>query len=93
MKRPPEMTRKQFQAALKRNGFRQVLVWIEDTTGQVRGTSWGMVMHSSGKMAYRATIAKVIRERDAQIDRDRIAGLPDGWISPAHSKLERKSNV
>lgn len=76
------MTRKQFQAALKRNGFRQILLWIEDTTGQVHGVSWGMVMHTGGKMAYRATIAKVIRARTAQIERDRMAGLPDGWISP-----------
>lgn len=69
MKRPPEMSRKAFQAALARRGFRQVLLWVQDTTGQVPGTSWGMVMHMNGKTAYRATLAKVICERDAEIAR------------------------
>jgi hypothetical protein len=69
MKRPPEMTKRQFTAALQRNGFRQVLLWITDTTGQVPGTSWGMMMHHNGKMAYRASLAKVIRERNAAVER------------------------
>lgn len=69
MKRPPEMTRRQFQAALKRNGFQQVLLWVRDTTGQVPGTSWGMVLHANGKTAYRASLAKVIRAREAEIER------------------------
>lgn len=69
MKRPPEMSRKQFQAALARNGFKQVLVWISDTTGQVPGTSWGIVMHRDGKVARRATLAKVLRERRAEIEK------------------------
>jgi hypothetical protein len=67
MKRPPEMSRRQFNDALSRNGFKQVLVWIKDTTGQVPGTSWGMVLHANGKPARRATLAKVLRERKAEI--------------------------
>lgn len=62
MKRPPEMTRAAFNAALKRNGFRKVLLWIEDTTGVVRG-SLGMVLHMDGKSAYRASLAKALRWR------------------------------
>lgn len=72
MKRPPELTRRQFQAALKRNGFRQVLLWCTDTTGQVPGTSWGMTLHSSGKPAYRATLAHIIRERRVAIEKKEI---------------------
>ena len=68
MKRAPEMSRAQFKAALDRNGFRQVLVWFEDTTGQVTGTSWGAVLHLNGKMARRATLAKLIRERRRTIE-------------------------
>jgi hypothetical protein len=65
MKRPPELSKRQFDAALRRNGFRQVLLWVQDTTGIAPGTSWGMVMHMNGKSAYRATLAKVLRARNA----------------------------
>jgi hypothetical protein len=71
MKSPKEMSRTQFKAALAKYGFRQSLLWVSDTTGQVPGTSWGMILWGSGprkgKVAYRATLAKVIRERDAEI--------------------------
>lgn len=82
MKRPPEMTRRQFHAALKRNGFQQVLLWVRDITGQVPGTSWGMVMHMNGKPAYRASLAKVIRERRAQIERDESSINQPGFRNP-----------
>lgn len=82
MKRPPEMTRRQFQVALKRNGFRQVLLWVCDTTGQVPGTSWGMVLHANGKTAYRASLAKVIRERTAQVERDERSIRAPGFTNP-----------
>ncbi len=65
MKRPPEMSRAQFNAALKRNGFKKVLLWISDTTGIVPGVSWGVLLHRNGKTAYRATLAHVLRERNA----------------------------
>lgn len=67
MKRPPEMSRRQFTEALTRNGFKQTLLWIQDTTGQVPNVSWGIVMHRGGKIARRATLAKVLRERTAEI--------------------------
>ena len=67
MKRPPEMSRRQFRETIKRRGFRQILMWFEDTTGECPGVSWGAILHMNGKMAYRATLAKIIRERDAEI--------------------------
>lgn len=76
------MTKRQFQVALKRNGFQQVLLWVRDTTGQVPGTSWGMVMHATGKPAYRASLAKVIRERTAQIERDERSIKSAGFVNP-----------
>lgn len=82
MKRPPEMTRRQFQSALKRNGFKQVLMWVSDITGQVPGTSWGMTYHASGKPAYRYTLARVIRERRAQIERDENSINQPGFRNP-----------
>lgn len=72
-RRNPEMSRAQFKAALARNGFKQTLLWIEDTTGQVPGISWGIVMHPGGKVARRATLAKVLRERRAEIEKKETA--------------------
>lgn len=65
MKRPPEMSRGAFKAALARNGFKQTLLWITDATGIAPGISWGVIMHRNGKTAYRATLARVLRERNA----------------------------
>lgn len=81
-RRNPEMSRAQFHAALKRNGFRKILLWIEDTTGAVRGTSWGMVLHMNGKAAYRATLAKVLRERRLQVERDEQSIHTPGFRNP-----------
>lgn len=71
MKAPRDFTRAQFDVALREHGFRKVLFWIEDTTGECPGVSWGIVMHGNGrdrgKIARRATLARVIRERDAKI--------------------------
>lgn len=60
----PDMSRSEFNAALKRRGFRQVLMWFQDTTGQVPDTSYGGILHRNGKLARRATLAHIIRERD-----------------------------
>jgi hypothetical protein len=82
MKRPPEMSRAQFRKALERNGFRQVLLWINDTTGAVPGTSWGMLLYRNGKSAYRATLAHVIRERELQIKRNENSIRSPGFRNP-----------
>ena len=67
MKRPAELSRAAFRAALRRNGFRIVLLWCEDISGATPGHSYGMVMNTKGKILRRATLAHVIRERDKVI--------------------------
>jgi hypothetical protein len=76
MKAPKDMTRAQFAAALGRNGFRKVLLWIEDTSGACPGVSWGIVIsRGTGKIMRRATLAKVIQARETEIAmRDRTTG-------------------
>lgn len=59
MKRPPDMSRKQFQAALKAGGMRQVLLWVELPD---KSASIGMLLNMNGKVNYRASLAKAIRE-------------------------------
>ncbi|HWP88521.1 MAG TPA: hypothetical protein VNM70_11610 [Burkholderiales bacterium] len=63
MKQPPDMSRAAFKAALVRNGFRQVLLWGEDTTGMTPGVSYGMVMNHKGKILRRASLAYMLRRR------------------------------
>lgn len=61
-----DMTRAQFNAALKRRGWRKVLMWIDLGAGK---PSIGMVMLNRGrgyKINYRASLAKAIREAEAQ---------------------------
>jgi hypothetical protein len=68
MKAPKDMTGPQFAEALRRNGFRKVLLWIEDTSGACPGVSWGIVIRrGTGRIMRRATLAKVLREREAEI--------------------------
>jgi hypothetical protein len=67
MKAPPEMSAAQFNKALAKHGFKKVLLWVHDTTGKVPGVSWGIIMHRNGKTARRATLAKIIREREEEI--------------------------
>ena len=57
MTRPRDMTRAEFDAALKRRGWRRVLVWIEIGDGR----SIGMVL-IGGKINRRASLAYAIRE-------------------------------
>lgn len=66
MKAPRDMTRAQFDAALKANGFRKIFHWIEDRTGSAPGVSWGVIFSvQNGKIARRATLAHVMRQREA----------------------------
>lgn len=58
------MTRKEFNAALKHHGFKMEMLWLRDTTG-VTATCCGVVMNTKGKILRRATLARAIRERDA----------------------------
>lgn len=61
MKRPPDMSRKQFQAALKARGMRQVVLWVELPD---KSASIGMMLNMNGKVNYRASLAKAIRESE-----------------------------
>lgn len=67
--RNPEMSRAQFRKALERNQLKQILIWIKDISGKIDDVSWGIILHSNGKTAYRATLAKALRERRALIER------------------------
>jgi hypothetical protein len=75
MKAPKDMTGAQFAGALRRNGFRKVLLWIEDTSGACPGVSWGIVIRrGTGKIMRRATLAKVIQERETEIAKRGLQG-------------------
>jgi hypothetical protein len=64
----PQITAAEFAAALKTNGFRVVRAKIEDATGQCPGVRWSSVLR--GKTVDRnRTLAKVLKERDAEIAR------------------------
>lgn len=64
MKRPPEMSRAAFRAALARNGFSgPVIAWFADTTGQTPGLNYSGVFTTKGKLLRRATLAHLIRAR------------------------------
>ncbi len=62
MKAARDMTRAQFDAALRRRGWRKVLVWIDVGDGR----SIGMVM-INGKMNRRASLAHAIRESNKEL--------------------------
>lgn len=68
MTKIPEMTAKQFSDALKRRGFRHAfLFWFEDTSGACPHVSFGGLFTRKGKLLRRATLAQLIRARDAEI--------------------------
>lgn len=55
-----DMTRAEFARALKRNGFRVVLFWLDRPA--IQGLSVGIIIDRKGKVHRRATIAHAIRE-------------------------------
>lgn len=70
MKAPRELSRKQFNEAMQRNGFKHhALFWFIDTTGQTPGCSYSGIFWRNGKLARRATLAHLIRRRDEEIAR------------------------
>lgn len=72
MKATKDLSRAQFDAALKAHGLRKVFFWIEDATGECSGVSWGMVVNGrTGKLMRRTSLAKAIRERNAEIAKRR----------------------
>jgi len=64
----PQMTAAEFAAALKHHGFRVIRAKIEDATGRCPGIRWPAVLRGQS-VDHNRTLAKVIRERDAEIAR------------------------
>ena len=64
MKAPRDMTRAQFAAALKRNGLKQQLLWLHDAETSI---SFGLVMRTNGKIMRRASLAKALQGRAAEL--------------------------
>lgn len=63
-----DMTRTQFVAALKRNGFKHAaLFWFKDTTGQAPDTLFSGLFLPNGKMLRRSTISRLIQSRKEQV--------------------------
>jgi hypothetical protein len=69
MKRARDLSRRQLVAAAKRQGFRAVMGWLEDTSGETPGVSYGMVMTAKGKVLRRTSLAHAIRQRKAHVAR------------------------
>ena len=61
-----DMTDAQFKAALKRNGFRRILLWAE--TEAVPGVSFSLLFHPrTRKVLKRQSVAYLIKRRDEEI--------------------------
>jgi hypothetical protein len=63
------MSSADFNAALKRNGFRIVRAKIEDATGKCPGVSWSAALRGRTAIDYNKTLAKVIEGRNAELVR------------------------
>jgi hypothetical protein len=70
------MTAAEFAAAMKRHGFGVCRARIVDTTGQCPGISWSAVRRGGGSVDRNKTLAKILRERDAEIARRSLSGAP-----------------
>jgi hypothetical protein len=71
----PQMTAAEFAAAMKHYGFGVCRARIVDTTGQCRGISWSAVRRGGGSVDRNKTLAKILRERDAEIARRALPGI------------------
>jgi hypothetical protein len=75
----PQVSLAEFNAALKRYGFRVVRAKIEDAMGKCPGVRWSAVFRGR-TIDYSKTLAKVIAARDAELARrgvEEIATDPD----------------
>lgn len=87
MKRPPEMSRAAFQAALERNRFSgPVMFWFRDL--DTKGHSYSGVFTVKGKLLRRATLAKLLADRKAReaheekLLRPALEGTETVWRTP-----------
>jgi hypothetical protein len=65
----PQMTAAEFAAAMKHHGFGVSRARIVDTTGECPGVSWPAVRRGRASVDRNKTLAKILRERDAEIAR------------------------
>jgi hypothetical protein len=72
----PQMTAAEFAAAMKHHRFGVCRARIVDTTGQCPGISWSAVRRGGGSVDRNKTLAKMLRERDAEIARRALPGIP-----------------
>jgi hypothetical protein len=63
------MTAAEFAAAMKHHGFGVSRARIVDTTGECPGVSWPAVRRGRASVDRNKTLAKILRERDAEIAR------------------------
>jgi hypothetical protein len=73
----PQMSAAEFNAALKRHGFRVVRAMIEDATGKCPGVSWSAVLRGRTAIDYNKTLAKVIAGRNAELTRRGLVQIKD----------------
>jgi hypothetical protein len=78
----PLMTAAEFAASMKRHGFGVSRARIIDTTGQCPGISWSAVRRGNS-IDRSKTLAKVLREREAEIGRRALAGIVPEAARPA----------
>jgi hypothetical protein len=71
---PPPLTAAEFNAALKEAGFGVERARIVDTSGRCPGFTTTPVFRGRGGIDRPKTLAKAIRERDAEIVRRRAPG-------------------
>jgi hypothetical protein len=77
----PQMTAAEFAAAMKHSGFGVCRARIVDTTGQCPGISWSAVRRGGGSVDRNKTLAKILRERDAEIARRALPVIPVSSMS------------
>ena len=75
----PQMSAAEFAAALKHHSFRVVRAKIEDATGRCPGVRWPAVLRGRS-VDHNRTLAKVIRERDAEIARRAVRETEPDYI-------------
>jgi hypothetical protein len=86
-----QMTAAEFAAAMKHHGFGVSRARIVDTTGQCPGISWPAVRRGNS-VDRSKTLAKVLRERDAEIARRAFSGpgsAPHGGTRDARHTLRK----
>jgi hypothetical protein len=86
------MTAAEFAAAMKHHGFGVCRARIVDTTGQCPGVSWPAVRRGRGSVDRNKALAKILRQRDAEIAMGARA-LNDPLVAPAGHEFKHDLTV